>query len=406
MNLKDATRAADVPDLWYQVRKKVGDIKQTLPQGVQGPFFNDEFGDTYSLIFALTSDGFSHRELRDYAERVRAELLGVPDVAKIDLLGTQDEKIYLEFSTQQLAAMGLDISQLMQTLQAQNAIQPSGTVDADVEKIAIRVSGQFTSEESLKDVNFRVNGRFFRLSDIAKVRRAYVDPQQPMFRYNGSPAIGLAISMTKNADVLAFGEHIKERLAKLTADLPAGIETHLVADQPQVVEEAVGEFIKTLIEAIVIVLGVSFLSLGWRAGIVVAIAIPLVLAITFVVMKLAGISLQRISLGALIIGLGLLVDDAMIAVEMMITKLEAGLRQGHCRYLCIHLHRLPDADWHARHHRGVRPGRVRGEQRRRVLFYAVRGRRDRLDRLLVRCCAVHAAHRRLHPSRQAEKPRP
>ena len=305
VNLKDTTRAAEVPDLWYQVRKKIGDIKQTLPREVLGPFFNDEFGDTYSLVLALTADGFSHRELRDYAERVRAELLGVPDTSKIDLLGTQDEKIYLEFSTQQLAAMGLDVSQLLQTLQAQNAIQPSGTLDAEDEKIAVRVSGQFTSEESLSAVNFRVNGQFFRLSDIARIRRGYVDPQQPMFRYNGTPAIGLAISMTKNADVLAFGEHIKQRLAKLNADLPVGIETHLVADQPEVVEEAVGEFIKTLIEAIVIVLAVSFLSLGWRPGIVVAIAIPLVLAITFVVMKLAGISLQRISLGALIIGLGL-----------------------------------------------------------------------------------------------------
>jgi multidrug efflux pump subunit AcrB len=324
VNLKDTTRAADVPDLWYQVRKKIGDIKQTLPREVVGPFFNDEFGDTYSLVLALTADGFSHRELRDQAERVRAELLGVPDTSKIDLLGTQDEKIYLEFSTQQLAAMGLDVSQLLQTLQAQNAIQPSGALDAVEEKIAVRVSGQFTSEESLRAVNFRVNGQFFRLSDIAKIRRGYVDPQQPMFRYNGTPAIGLAISMTKNADVLAFGEHIKQRLAKLTADLPVGIETHLVADQPEVVEEAVGEFIKTLIEAVVIVLAVSFLSLGWRPGIVVAIAIPLVLAITFVAMKLAGISLQRISLGALIIGLGLLVDDAMIAVETMITKLEQG----------------------------------------------------------------------------------
>ena len=324
VTLKDATPASQVSDLWYQARKKVGDIKQTLPQGIQGPFFNDEFGDTYSLIFALTSDGFSHRELRDQAERLRGELRGVPDVDKIDLIGTQDEKIYLEFSTQQLAAMGLNISQLMETLQAQNAIQPSGTVDAGAEKIAIRVSGQFTSEESLKAVNFRINDRFFRLSDIAKVRRTYVDPEQPMFRYNGTPAIGLAISMTKNANVLEFGEHIKERLAQLTSELPAGIEAHLVADQPQVVEEAVGEFVKTLMEAIAIVLGVSFLSLGWRPGIVVAIAIPLVLAITFVVMKLTGISLQRISLGALIIGLGLLVDDAMIAVEMMITKLEEG----------------------------------------------------------------------------------
>ena len=323
VTLKD-TPASDVPDLWYQARKKVGDIKQTLPQGVQGPFFNDEFGDTYSLIYALTSDGFSHRALRDHAERLRGELRGVPDVAKIDLIGTQDEKIYLEFSTQQLAAMGLDISQVIETLQGQNAIQPSGTVDAGAEKIAIRVSGQFISDEGLKAVNLRVNGRFFRLSDIANVRRTYVDPEQPMFRYNGTPAVGLAISMTKNANVLQFGEHIKERLASLTATLPVGIETHLVADQPHVVEEAVGEFIKTLIEAVAIVLGVSFLALGWRPGLVVAIAIPLVLAITFVVMKLTGISLQRISLGALIIGLGLLVDDAMIAVEMMMTKLEEG----------------------------------------------------------------------------------
>jgi multidrug efflux pump len=322
--LKDSTRASEIPDLWYQARKKVADIKQTLPEGVQGPFFNDEFGDTYSLIFALTSDGFEKRELRDYAERVRGELLGVPDVAKIDFLGTQDEKIYLEFSTQQLAAMGLEVSQLIQTLQQQNAIQPSGTVNTDVEKIAIRVSGQFTSEESLKAVNFRANGRFFRLSDIAKVRRDYVDPQQPMFRFNGIPAIGLAISMRKNADVLAFGEHMKERLAEVTADLPLGVEAHLVADQPKVVEEAVGEFIKTLIEAIVIVLGVSFVSLGWRPGIVVAVAIPLVLAVTFVVMKMTGVSLQRISLGALIIALGLLVDDAMIAVESMVSKLEQG----------------------------------------------------------------------------------
>jgi len=324
VHLKDSTLASEVPDLWYQVRKKVGDIKQTLPQGVQGPFFNDEFGDTYSLIFALTSDGFSHRELRDHAERVRSQLLGVPDVAKIDFIGTQDEKVYLEFSTQQLAAMGLDISELIETLREQNAIQPSGTVDSDAEKIAIRVSGEFTSEESLKAINFRVNGRFFRLSDIARVQRAYADPQQPIFRYNGRDAVGLAISMRKNGDVLAFGERLKQRLAQATADLPVGVESHLVSDQPQVVEEAVGQFIKVLIEAIAIVLAVSFLSLGWRPGVVVALAIPLVLAVTFVGMSLLGISLQRISLGALIIALGLLVDDAMIAVEMMIKKLEEG----------------------------------------------------------------------------------
>ena len=237
----------------------------------------------------------------------------------------QDEKIYLEFSTQQMAALGLDANTLMQTLQAQNALVPSGTVDAGPERIAIRVSGEFTSEESLKAVNFRSNDRFFRLSDIATVKRAYVDPPQPMFRYNGQPAIGLAISMTTGGDVLALGHNVKAADgASCTRELPVGVDVHLVADQPHVVHEAVGEFTKSLMEAIAIVLAVSFLALGWRPGIVVAIAIPLVLAITFVVMKFTGISLQRISLGALIIALGLLVDDAMIAVEMMITKMEEG----------------------------------------------------------------------------------
>jgi len=324
VNLKDSVRAAEVPDLWYQVRKKVGDIRHTLPSGISGPFFNDEFGDTYSIIYALTSDGFTQRELRDYADRVRAELLRVKDVAKVDLIGAQDEKIYLEFSTQQTAALGLDVNTLVQTLQAQNAVAPSGIVDAGPERIAIRVSGGFTSEASLKAINFRSNNRFFRLSDIAQVKRAYIDPPQPMLRFNGEPAIGLAISMAQGGDALALGENIKARVAQLTADLPLGVDVHLVADQPHVVHEAVGEFTKSLMEAIAIVLAVSFLALGWRPGIVVAVAIPLVLAVTFVFMKLLGISLQRISLGALIIALGLLVDDAMIAVEMMITKLEEG----------------------------------------------------------------------------------
>ena len=324
VNLKDTVSAKAVPDLWYQVRKKIEDIRYTLPSGINGPLFNDEFGDTYSLIFALTTDGFTHRQLRDQADRIRAELLRVRDVAKVDMIGVQDEKIYLEFSTQQMAALGLDATALMQALQAQNALVPSGTVDSGPERIAIRVSGEFTSEESLKAVNFRFNNRFFRLSDIATVKRAYVDPPQPMFRYNGQPAIGLALSMTVGGDVLALGHNVKDKVAELARELPVGIDTHLVADQPHVVDEAVGEFTESLIEAIAIVLAVSFLALGWRAGIVVAVAIPLVLAISFVVMKFAGISLQRISLGALIIALGLLVDDAMIAVEMMITKMEEG----------------------------------------------------------------------------------
>ncbi len=324
VNLKDSTRASEVPDIWYQVRKKVGDIANTLPTGVSGPFFNDEFGDTYSVIYAFTADGFSHRELRDQVEKVRAEMLRISDVAKVDLIGVQDEKIYLEFSTKQLASLGVDIDEIVNTLRAQNAVVPAGTIDAAAEKITIRVSGEFASEESLKALNFRFNKRFFRLGHVAQVKRAYVDPPQPLFRYNGQPAIGLAISMVKNGDALGLGANIKRRIADLTHELPIGIDANVVANQPHVVDKAVGEFTTGLLEAIAIVLAVSFLSLGWRPGIVVAIAIPIVLAVTFVFMDLLGISLQRVSLGALIISLGLLVDDAMIAVEMMIKKLEEG----------------------------------------------------------------------------------
>lgn len=325
VTLKDSTPAKLVPDLWYQVRKKVGDIKATLPSNVQGPFFNDEFGDTYSVIYAFTSDGFSPRQLRDELEKVRSRLLRVSDVAKVDFIGTQDEKIYLEFSTKQMAALGIDTASLMNSLEAQNAVVPSGVLETGDERIAVRVSGAFDSEESLKSVNFRAGNRFYRLSDIATVRRGYVDPPQPVYRYNGQDAIGLAISMTSGGDVLALGKHLKEAMTEVEADLPIGIDTHLVSNQPHVVDEAVGEFTKTLWEAIAIVLGVSFLALGWRPGIVVAIAIPLVLGVTFALMMYFEISLQRISLGALIIALGLLVDDAMIAVEMMISKLEEGV---------------------------------------------------------------------------------
>ena len=324
VNLKDTTPAKKVPDLWYQVRKKIGDIRQQLPEGISGPFFNDEFGDTYSMVYAFTSDGFSMRDLRDQLETVRTELLEVTNVAKVDFIGAQDEKIYLEFSTKQMAALGIDTASLMEALAAQNAIVPSGMLDSGSERISVRVSGSFNSEDSLKQVNFKSGDRFYKLSDIATVRRGYVDPPQPMYRFNGQPALGLAVSMTAGADVLALGEALKEKAHEITGNLPIGVDMHLVSNQPHVVEEAVGEFTKTLWEAIAIVLAVSFIALGWRPGIVVAIAIPLVLAVTFATMMYFEISLQRISLGALIIALGLLVDDAMIAVEMMISRLEAG----------------------------------------------------------------------------------
>ena len=324
VNLKGEVKARDVPDIWYQVRKKVGDIRSTLPQGVTGPGFNDEFGDTYGIIYGFTADGFTHRELRDTVEDVRSRLLQVPDVSKIDVVGAQDEKFYLEFSTEQLAGLGLDHAALAAALQAQNAVAPAGVVQTGNEKLLIRVSGEFRSEQDLLAVNFVVNGRVIRLGDIATVRRAYGDPPQPMFRVNGQPAIGIAISMRDGGDVLALGRNIAAAMAAIRRDLPIGIEPVLVADQPVTVEHSIKEFMKTLWEAVAIVLAISFLSLGLRAGAVVALSIPLVLAMVFMTMAYAGIDLQRISLGALIISLGLLVDDAMITVETMITRLEQG----------------------------------------------------------------------------------
>lgn len=324
VNLKDYTPAKDVPDLWYQTRKKIADMKQALPQGVQGPFFNDEFGDTFGTIFAFTADGFSYRELKDYAESARAELMRVPNVGKVQFVGVQNEKIYLDFSTRQLAAMGIDRDQVIADLQAQNAVAPAGVVQAGDEKVSVRVSGAFTSEESLRAISLRANDRFYRLADVAQVRRGYADPPTPMFRYNGQPAIGITISMAAGGNILQFGEGIREKMRQVEANLPIGINTHLVANQSVVVEDSIAGFTKALKEAVVIVLAVSFVSLGLRAGMVVATSIPLVLAMTFMGMEFFGIELQRISLGALIIALGLLVDDAMITVEMMITKLEEG----------------------------------------------------------------------------------
>jgi multidrug efflux pump subunit AcrB len=324
VNLRDSVSSGQVPDHWYQVRKKMEDLRPEFPAGVQGPFFDDEFGDTYSFIFALTGDGFDHREQKDTADRLRDAFLKVPDVAKADLIGLQDEKVYLEFSTYKLAALGLDVATLAQVLQAQNALVPSGTVDAGAEKINIRVSGAFTSEDSLAAVNLYANGHYLRLGDIATIRRSYTQPEQPSFRFNGEPAIGIAIAMKAGGDALGLGEAIRHKAADLIATLPIGLDLNLVADQSHVVEESVGEFTKSLGEAVVIVLAVSFLALGLRPGIIVAIAIPLVLAITFTVMSYLGISLQRISLGALIISLGLLVDDAMIAVETMVARMEEG----------------------------------------------------------------------------------
>ncbi|MBV9297668.1 MAG: efflux RND transporter permease subunit [Verrucomicrobia bacterium] len=324
VNLKQATRAKEVPDIWYHVRKSVGDIRHTLPAGVVGPFFNDEFGDTYGIIYGFTADGFTHRELRDYVEDIRSRLLQVPDVLKIEVLGAQDEKIFVEFSIKQLAGLGIDRSALISALQAQNIVIPSGTIQTGDEKLLLRVSGAFDSEASVLAVNFVANGRLIRLRDIAQVRRTYADPPQPMFRVNGQPAIGLAIAMREGGDILSLGKNVRKTMQEVTANLPIGIEPTLVADQPQVVDHAIGEFTTSLWQAIAIIMAVSFISLGIRAGTVVALSIPLTLALEFPILQIAGIDLQRISLGALIIALSLLVDDAMTTIDVMTTRLAAG----------------------------------------------------------------------------------
>jgi multidrug efflux pump subunit AcrB len=324
ITLKGSVQSRDVPDVWYQVRKKIGDIRQNLPQGIVGPFFNDEFGDTYGIIYAFTADGFTHRELRDYVENARTQLLAVNDVSKIDIFGAQDEKIYIEFSSQKLAGLRLDRQALIQAVQAQNSVTPAGVVQTSDEEIRVDVTGGFRSEADLRNVNFVANGQIFRLADIATIKRTYSDPPQPMFRINGQAAIGIGISMRAGGDVLALGQNVEQAMSEIRAGLPIGIEPHLTADQPKVVKAAVDDFMEALWEAIGIVLAVSFVSLGTRAGAVVACSIPLVLAAVFVGMEFAGIDLQRVSLGALIIALGLLVDDAMITVEMMVTQLEAG----------------------------------------------------------------------------------
>lgn len=324
VELLPTTKARDVTVNWNRVRNMVNDIKGDLPSGVVGPFFNDTFGDVYGNIYAFTSDGLSQRQLRDLVENAREKLLTVPNAGKIDVVGAQDEVIYLEFSTRKIAALGIDRQSIIDTLQAQNAVTQSGFVEAGPESVALRVGGAFLSEESLKSINLRVNDRYFPLTDIATIKRGYVDPASSLFRFKGQPAIGLAIGMTPGANLLTFGENLDAEMKRVVADLPVGVTVDRVSDQPAVVEEAVSGFTTALFEAIVIVLAISFISLGVRAGLVVAVSIPLVLAITFVVMEYSGISLQRISLGALIISLGLLVDDAMIAVEMMVSRLEAG----------------------------------------------------------------------------------
>ena len=324
VELLPTIRGAHVPEVWKRVRSMMSDIRPDFPQEFAGFQFNDNFGDVFGNIYAFTADGFTQRELRDRVESIRRRVATLPAAGKTELLGEQDEVIHLEFSTARLAALGVNQLQVMSLLASQNAIAPSGVIQAGPERMLVRVGGQFDDASALAAVNLRVGGRFFNIADVATIRRGYQDPPDSLFRFNGQPAIGLQIAMREGENILEFGRDLDQMMARIAADLPIGIEMAKFADQPRVVSSAVGHFVTALAEAVTIVLIVSFISLGFRAGFVVTLTIPLVLAITFVVMDLYGITLQRISLGALIIALGLLVDDAMIAIETMISRLEIG----------------------------------------------------------------------------------
>jgi multidrug efflux pump len=332
--VKDSSPPKEMQQTWYTVRKKIGDIRATLPAGVIGPYFNDEFGDVYGSIYALSADGFSYQELKDQADRVRQRLLKVRDVNKVAIFGAQDEKLFVEISQKRLAQLGLDFNQVLAQIGQQNAVESAGTINAPTDFVQVRVGGQFNTVEELRQFPIRANGASFKLGDIAEIRRAYVDPPQVKVRHQGHEVIALGISMARGGDIIRMGKALNLTIDQIRAELPAGIELHQFQNQSKVVSASVNEFVGTLIEAVVIVLAVSFISLGlhfkprfridWRPGLVVGITIPLVLAITFVTMYYWGVGLHKISLGSLIIALGLLVDDAIISVEMMVRKLEEG----------------------------------------------------------------------------------
>ncbi|MEW6562961.1 MAG: efflux RND transporter permease subunit [Pseudomonadota bacterium] len=324
LKLLDTAPSDQVPQLWYQVRKKIGDIQHTFPREVIGPSFNDEFGDVFGSIYAFTGDGFSMAELRRYAETVQQQLVRLPDVSKVSLIGVQPEQITLSLSTQRMAKLGVPPAAIAQAIQAQNVVQDAGRLQAEGLSVPLRVQGNFNSIEDLEQLPIRANGRTVLLGEVADIQRGYLDPPEVTMRYAGKPAVGLAVSMKPRGDVLRLGEDLKREMEVARAQLPVGVEFARVSDQPSVVSNAVGEFMRSFLETVVIVLAVSFLSLGLRAGLVVAVTIPLVVAATFLTMRLFHIDLHRISTGALIIALGLLVDDAMIVVEMMVRKLQEG----------------------------------------------------------------------------------
>jgi len=325
VNIKDTVDADSIRPTWLEVRNMVNNMVDDLPSGILGPYFNDRFDDVYGNIYALTSDGFSYEQMREKAEEIRQELLMIKSVKKVTLEGVQPENIYIEMDKKKLARLGIDPLLVAAVIKKQNTVTPSGMLETSTDNVFIRVTGLFDNVAALRELPIRVLERTFRLGDIATIRRAYADPGKPKMYYNGAPAIGIAVSMEDGNNILKLGQDLETAFARIRQNMPLGFDIRQVANQPMVVKDAIDEFIKTLAEAIAIILVVSFVSLGLRSGMVVALCIPLVIAATFLSMKMAGIDLHRVSLGALIISLGLLVDDAMISVEMMAVKLEQGL---------------------------------------------------------------------------------
>ena len=321
---KDSLRSAELPNVWYQVRKKVGDIKHQLPSGVQGPFFNDEFGDTFGNIYVLTGKDFDYAVLKEYADRLQLQLQRVKDVGKVDLVGLQDQKIWIEISNTKSAQMGIPVTAIQEALQKQNSIVSAGFFETHSDRIQVRVSGQLKDVDQLKNMPLLVGDKTIQLGDVAEVYRGFSEPAQPRMRFMGENGIGIAVSMRKGGDIIALGKSLETSFTELQKSLPLGMTLEKVSDQPVAVQRSIHEFIKVLAEAVIIVLLVSFFSLGFRTGLVVAFSIPLVLAMTFAGMNLFDVGLHKISLGALILALGLLVDDAIIAVEMMAIKMEQG----------------------------------------------------------------------------------
>lgn len=325
VNLTDQAPADSIRSTWHEVRNLTEDMKKDLPEGVYGPYYNDRFDDVYGSVYAITGDGYSYEELRQKAEKIRRIMLGIQDVSKVEIIGEQSEKVYIEVANAKLAELGIAPTAIANAVKGQNAMTPAGMIDTKSDNVYLRISGVFEDVEAIRNLPINANGRVFRLGDIATVERRYTEPSDPKMYYNGKPAVGIALSMKTGGNILTLGDNLEKLQASVKQDLPAGMEIHQVSDQPKVVKDSISDFVNTLREAIIIVLVVSFLSLGLRTGLVVAFCIPLVLTGVFCVMEIAGIDLHKVSLGALIIALGLLVDDAIIAVEMMSVQLEKGL---------------------------------------------------------------------------------